>query len=370
MRVLMVSKALVVGAYQRKAEEIARLGVDLVVLTPPAWRDRRGSQRMRPVHTEGYTLRAIPIRGNGNFHFHYYPTLGKELRSVAPDVLHFDEEPYNLATWLALRLTARAGIPATFFTWQNLYRRYPLPFSAFERANYRAARVAIAGNQDAAAVLRRKGFSGEVAVIPQFGVDPAVFTPAAAAPRPADGRPLHIGYAGGLLPEKGIADLLHACAALRGEWRLALAGEGDELSALQPLAGVLGIRDRVTFVGRIESTDMPAFHRGLDALVLPSHTTSTWKEQFGRVLIEAMACATPVVGSDSGEIPHVIGAAGLIYPERDCAALAAQLQLLLDEPRRRAELGGAGRRRVLAHFTMAQIAAQTVAVYRRMAGVA
>ena len=80
MRVLMVSKALVVGAYQRKAEEIARLGVDLVVLTPPAWRDRRGSQRMRPVHTEGSTLRAIPIRGNGNFHFHYYPTLGKELR--------------------------------------------------------------------------------------------------------------------------------------------------------------------------------------------------------------------------------------------------------------------------------------------------
>ena len=115
---------------------------------------------------------------------------------------------------------------------------------------------------------------------------------------------------------------------------------------------------------------MPAFHRGLDALVLPSHTTSTWKEQFGRVLIEAMACATPVVGSDSGEIPHVIGAAGLIYPERDCAALAAQLQLLLDEPRRRAELGGAGRRRVLAYFTMAQIAAQTVAVYRRMACVA
>ena len=103
MRVLMVSKALVVGAYQRKAEEIARLGVELVVLTPPACRDRRGAQTLQARHTRGYTLRAIPIRFNGNFHLHHYPTLKQELRAIAPDVLHFDEEPYNLATWHALR---------------------------------------------------------------------------------------------------------------------------------------------------------------------------------------------------------------------------------------------------------------------------
>ena len=285
----MVSKAMVVGAYQRKAEEIARLGIDLTVLTPPVWRDRRGAQPLHAAHTAGYTLRAIPIRCNGNFHLHYYPTLHRELQTLTPDILHFDEEPYNLATWLALRLARRAGVAATFFTWQNLQRRYPPPFAAFERANYRTVRVAIAGNRDAAAVLRRKGFRGEIAVIPQFGVDPVLFSPAPDAP-PQPGGPLQIGYAGGLLPEKGIDDLLHACAALRGDWRLTLAGEGDARRELEALAGSLGIASRVSFAGRSESTAMPAFYRGLGVLALPSRTTPTWKEQFGRVLIEAMAC--------------------------------------------------------------------------------
>lgn len=366
MHVLLVSKALVVGAYQRKAEEIAALGVDLTVLTPPSWRDRRGAQVMQPVHVRGYTLRTIPICFNGAFHWHYYPTLGAEIRRIAPDLLHMDEEPYNLSTWLALRTARRAQIPAIFFTWQNLHRRYPPPFSWFERANYATAPAAIAGNQDACAVLRRKGYAGEVAVIPQFGVDPALFSPAEA--RDVAARPLHIGYAGGLLPEKGIEDLLRACALLRGAWRLTLAGEGSDQARLQRLAAELAIADRVVFAGRVASTDMPAFHRALDVLVLPSRTTPAWKEQFGRVLIEAMACETAVIGSSSGEIPQVIGDAGLIFPEGDYEALAVQLQRLLDAPDERAQFGVAGRRRVLEQFTMAQVAAQSVALYRQVVG--
>ena len=60
--------------------------------------------------------------------------------------------------------------------------------------------------------------------------------------------------------------------------------------------------------------DVPRHLRALDALVLPSESTPLWKEQFGHVLIEAMACGVPVVGSDSGAIPEVIGEAGLLFP--------------------------------------------------------
>ena len=364
MRVLLVSKAMVVGAYQRKAEEIAALGVELIVLTPPSWRDRRGAQPLQRTYTEGYQLRSIPIGFNGAFHLHFYPTLPSEIRRIAPDLLHMDEEPYNFATWLALRAAQRQRIPALFFTWQNLLRRYPPPFSWFERANYVAAAAAIAGSEEAANVLRRKGYVGALAVIPQFGVDPAHFAPAEARSVLA-GR-LHIGYAGGLLPEKGLDDLLYACAHLRGEWRLTLAGEGSEQRALQTLATRLGVAQRVAFVGRIPSTEMPAFHRSIDVLVLPSRTTPSWKEQFGRVLIEAMACETPVVGSDSGEIPRVIGDAGLVFPEGDRQALTQQLQMLLDDAEMRIRLAQAGRRRVLAHFTMQQVAQRTVNLYREV----
>jgi glycosyltransferase involved in cell wall biosynthesis len=363
LHVMMVSKALAAGAYQRKAEEIARCGVKLTVLVPPVWRDRRGEQVATAHYTSGYSFRTLPIRFNGNFHLHYYPTLGSELARLQPDLLHMDEEPYNLATYLALAAARRYGIPALFFTWQNLYRRYPPPYAWFERANYRSAAYAIAGNQEASQVLRHKGYGGPLAVLPQFGVDPALFSPAPARQRDA---PMRIGYAGGLLPEKGVDLLLRACAGLRGEWQLEVVGEGSERDALGRLAAELGISERVRVAPRIDSQAMPGFYQGLDLFVLPSRTLPNWKEQFGRVLVEAMSCEVAVVGSVTGEIPNVIGAAGLLFPEGDVAALRDRLQLLLDDPVARARLGAAGRARVLAHFTMRQIAARTAEIYREI----
>jgi glycosyltransferase involved in cell wall biosynthesis len=271
-----------------------------------------------------------------------------------------DEEPYNLATWMGLRAAARRQASGLFFTWQNLYRRYPPPFRWLEQANYRRARIAIAGNHEAAAVLRRKGYRGEIAVIPQFGVDPTMFTPRAVAPLSG---PVRIGYAGGYLPEKGLDLLLQACAGLRGGWRLHLVGEGEERQRLTRLAKELHIDDRVCLDRRLASAEMPAFYQSLDMFVLPSRSTPTWKEQFGRVLIEAMACEVAVVGSSSGLIPNVVGDAGLVFDEGDAGSMRQTLQSLLDDSELRRELGARGRQRVLAHYTMAQVAAQTVQVY-------
>jgi glycosyltransferase involved in cell wall biosynthesis len=82
----------------------------------------------------------------------------------------------------------------------------------------------------------------------------------------------------------------------------------------------------------------------LDVLALPSHTTPTWKEQFGRVIVEALWCGVPVIGSDSGEIPWLIEltGGGLVYPEGDSAALAARLTELREQPALRRELASAG----------------------------
>ncbi|MEZ4580844.1 MAG: glycosyltransferase [Caldilineaceae bacterium] len=183
------------------------------------------------------------------------------------------------------------------------------------------------------------------------------------SPHRDEARPFTVGYAGGLLPEKGVDLLLRACARLTGDWRLRLAGEGSAQTQLVTLARDLGITGRVTFAGRIGSGAMPAFYHDLDVFVLPSRTTPSWKEQFGRVLIEAMACGVPVVGSASGEIPHVIGDAGLLFPEEDVAALHAHLATLAASPDARGILAEQGRARVLAHFTMAEIARRTVEVY-------
>ncbi len=365
MRVVMLSKACVVGAYQRKLEELAsQPEIVLTVLVPPSWRDSRGEQVLERAFTEGYTLQTTPVAFNGRFHLHFYPRLGEELDRLQPDLLHIDEEPYNFATRHAMGHARRLGIPACFFTWQNLNRRYPLLVRRWERFNFAQAAYAIAGNHAAAQVLRAKGYTGSLAVIPQFGIDPQLFAPPALPPAP--GRVFTIGYAGGLIPEKGLDTLLRACACLEGEWRLHLAGGGSQLGELQSLARELGISERVTWQAKILSTQMPGFYHGLDAFVLPSRTRPNWMEQFGRVLVEAMASGVPVVGSDSGEIPFVLGEAGLLFPEGDFKALAASLSRLRQDQALRRALVAAGRSRVLEHFTQERIARETYAVYRQM----
>jgi len=382
MKVLMVSKALVIGAYQKKCQELARLPqMALTVIVPPAWQEPGGRLLiLERSHTAGYDLVVEPILFNGHFHLHFYPGLGRRIREIKPDILHIDEEPYNLATLHALWLGKRAGARCLFFTWQNLYRRYPPPWSWLERYVLENADYAIAGNREAVTVLRRKGYTGPIRVIPQFGVDPDLYRPAAQVHGPASRasppsmdaanqrRPFTIGYVGRLVEEKGLLILLQALAQLEGDWHLAVTGSGPLRPQMDRLATALGIANRISYTAGVPSAQMPGVFQSLDCLVLPSLTRPNWKEQFGRVLIEAMSCQVPVIGSDSGEIPHLVDQAGLIAREGDAADLAAKIRLLRDNPDLRARLGALGRQRVLAHYTQARVAEDTYTVYRELIG--
>jgi glycosyltransferase involved in cell wall biosynthesis len=363
----MVSKALVVGAYQRKCEELASLpGVDLTVLAPESWQEPGGRRiGLERAHERGYRLLSERLAFNGHFHMHYYPRLGGLTAALRPDILHMDEEPYNLATWLALQEARRAGARFLFFTWQNLYRPYPPPWGWLESAVLKGSHWALAGNAEAVDVLRRKGYKGQCALVPQFGVDPAVYRPL------EGGQPdgvFTVGYLGRLVEEKGLLVLLRALARLDGEWRLEAAGQGPLAGAMRDLAGLLGISGRVTMLPPVASAEVPALLNRWDCLALPSLTRPNWKEQFGRVLMEAMACQVPVVGSSSGEIPSLVGDAGLIAREGDAAALAECLARLRQDPALRASLGLKGRARVMARYTQRKIAEDTFAVYQAMMG--
>jgi glycosyltransferase involved in cell wall biosynthesis len=366
MRVLMLSKALVTGVYQKKLEELAKLpDVELLCIVPPYWLEGRvGSVNLNRMYTEGYELEVEPMSFNGRHHVHYYPGLRKQIRRFRPDIVHIDEEPYNVVTAHATMLARQVKAKVAFFAFQNINRRYPPPFSFIERYCYSRATAGIAGNQDAADVLRAKGFRKPIEVIPQFGVDPDIYRPVR---RTSDWKHVPtIGYIGRVVPEKGLDTLIEAAAKVPNRPHVLIVGSGSHRLELQHLAERLGVRDRMQFRSAIPPEQVPKMMADFDALVLPSLTQKNWKEQFGRVLIEAMSCEVPVIGSDSGEIPNVIGEGGLVFAEGNPDQLAGHIRNVLEDAEFRRSLGVAGRKRVLEHFTQARVAEQTYRLYRSM----
>jgi glycosyltransferase involved in cell wall biosynthesis len=368
MRVLMISKALVSGTSQRKLEELAKCpGVELTLVTPEYWLSDAGDkQRLERLYTTGYEMIATPMRLNGNFHLHHYPQLGKIMRQVRPEIVHIDEEPFNFATFQAMRLAHRQKARALFFTWQNLYLEYPPPFRQMELYNYRHAAAALAGNQAAVDVLKRKGYRGPVRVIPQFGFDTDIFKRAEPRTPRGAGDPFTIGFFGRLKDNKGLDLLIEALGQLPDYCRVTFTGNGPMKSVIEEQATRSGVAERVIFNGSLPSATIPYAMQQLDVLVLPSVTRPNWIEQFGRVLPEAMSCETPVIGSRSGEIPNVIGDAGLLFEEGNVQELAACIRQLIDDPELYAYLAKKGRQRVLENYTQERIARQTFEVYQEM----
>ncbi|MCS7309335.1 MAG: glycosyltransferase family 4 protein [Armatimonadetes bacterium] len=367
MRVLLFSKAAVRAVYHKQYEHIASHPAihELLVAVPPYWREPRvGKVPLETVQPQGYRLVATPLRWNGHYHLYYAPQLPRLIRQFRPDLVHLDEEVYNFATFHAALAARWYGAKVVAFCWQNIYRRYPPPFRWFEQILARHLQGVIAGNEEARLVLQRKGFSLPVEVIPQYGVDVERFKPGTPPTPP----PFHIGFLGRLVPAKGIDLLLESLQHLPEWCELWLAGEGED-TVWRTMAERLRVAERVRWLGALPSTHVVDFLHQLHVLVLPSRTTARWKEQFGRVLVEAMACGVPVVGSNSGEIPRVIGEAGLVFSEGNAEELARGILSLAESPERRQQLAHAARQRAVTHFSMEQIALRYVRFWQDVASV-
>ncbi|MCS6910400.1 MAG: glycosyltransferase family 4 protein [Anaerolineales bacterium] len=355
LRLLLISHTYSAPINHAKLEALARR-VSLTVITPHMWRDALFTVVADRPLSSAYQWHRLPVHLNGRLMYHVYSlrALDRLIQQTRPDVVHVEEEPPSLALAELALLKPRRRYKLTCFTWENIPRSAGLP--GVEAFNLRRCDGIIAGNREAEGVVRRKGFSGPMQVIPQLGVDAGLFRPAA---QPAEGRAdFCVGFIGRMAEEKGVRTLLAAARELRGV-RLMLVGGGPLASEIRTWAARHEMAGRVEHIAPVSHEAVPHYLRQMDCLVLPSRSTPKWKEQFGHVLIEAMACGVPVIGSNSGAIPEVIAEAGLIFPEGDARALGAAIERLRDDPALRLRLGRAGRERVLAHYTHDRIAAAT-----------
>lgn len=338
MRVLRLSHSAVVDAWRERERRQRTRGDDVVVLSARVWNEGGAEVPLRP--RAGESVRGVRTFGTHPALFLYDPRPLWAALGESWDVLEVHEEPFALATaeFLALRALRRQRAPYSLYSAQNIRKRYPVPFRWFERWALRRAGGLSVCNAAAGEICVDKGFPGVPRVVP-LGLDRSFFSPDA-APRPARGV---VGYAGRLAAHKGVDVLLDAVAAAPG-LSLRLAGAGPEEPRLRARAAEPGLAGRVEFLGSISQDELPGFYRSLDVLAVPSLPTPGWLEQFGRVAVEAMACGTPVVASESGALPEVVAGAGLLVPPGDPDALRAALLAAL-EPGRAAELRAAGAQR-------------------------
>lgn len=388
MRVLVASHTYIVDLNCEKFRILATLepDVEVTVVVPKKWRP--GGVQNRLVESRPWQdgrFRVVPV-ANFSQNNQGLLTFGLELiellQAFRPDVIQVEQGVKGLAYAELITLNRLLGLKAKmlFFTWWNLPYELKFPVSLLEKYNLNGTDGIVSGNQDGADILRDRGYDGPIRVMPQLGVDETLFRPQS-QPQLAESLGITpedfvVGFVGRFVEEKGLLTLMKALGSLdpSQSWKCLLLGRGPLKDDLKMQAEKLGIQERIRWVESVPHDDVPRYINLMSTLVLPSETTYKfktltsvgWKEQFGHVLIEAMACQIPVIGSASGEIPHVIGDAGLIFPEGDVAALIDRIRTLMAFPAQQTELSKRGYDRAIAHYTNRSLAQQTLDFYREL----
>ncbi len=366
-RVLVVGHSYVVGVNQRKLDAAAALErVDLALLVPTGWKVQEWNRRLlleRPFTSFAIYPARVWLEGRSGGYLYPASALYHAVRGFRPDLIHVEQEVFALST-AQLALCARlARKPLVVFGWEDVDRRLSPARRLGRWLVLSTTRLFIGGNRRAVELVRRWGYRGPATVLPQFGVDLAVFRPRNCR---CDGGPLVVGFVGRLVWEKGVdvlLDAVHRLVRQKYACRLLVCGSGPERERLVRRARELGIADLVEWQPAVAPEQVPEVMRRLDVLILPSRSAPRWREQFGRVLIEAMASGVPVVGSTCGAIPNVIGRDDLVFPEGDAEALSRILERLLRDRSYREEVRAYGLARVREHFTMERVAERLVELW-------
>jgi len=356
-RLLSIGHSYVVAVNRRLAhamQEAGRGKWEVCVVAPTYFHGRHDLRPAALQIAEVEPVPVVPVRAYNTRMVHGF-FYGRRLRSILRenwDLIHAWEEPFVAAGFQISRY-APAKSRFVFRTAQSLPKQYPPPFAWFERSALRRADGWIcSGKTVEENLLQRPGYSSKPHALITLGVDLERFRPnveAGAAVRRqlgwTPGGPPVVGYLGRFVAEKGLYLLMRALDRLGRDWRALFAGGGPLEAQLRAWAA--RHEDRVRIITNLPHEQVPEYLNAMDVLAAPSQTTRHWREQFGRMLIEAFAVGVPVIGSDSGEIPYVLADDGVVVPEADETAWMNALGDLLAKPHQRADLAARGLQRAI-----------------------
>lgn len=318
-----------------------------------AWPDEWTAGGRRRSFLNGFYSRVLGRR-------YHMPGLAARLAGMA---IVQAGEAASECSWQAAAAKARHGFRLLLSVSENqpIFEHKSAAQRKRIRAVVKATDHAFAISRQARERLEEVGFPADRITLIGHGIDCDRFRPRpeTTVARRAAGMPIRVGYCGRFRREKGLPHLLAATRSLDVD--VVLLGDGPDADALRGAAG-----PRVAFRPSLTYDEMHAFYPELDIFVLPSIPLPGLVEQFGFVLIEAMASGIPVVATAIGGIPDVVGDAAVLVPPGDEAALRDAIARLASDPDRRRELGEAGRARSLARYRREDVADRMRAVWRTL----
>lgn len=363
MRVVVIGHTYIVKENRGKLQAMAQMpDPDLTLISPTTWKEPDFGERNFEPESHLDTI-SMPIKLSGQVRRYFFSPIrfADVLKSVVPHVVHVEAEVGSYVSFQTILAKKRLGFKLTHFVWDNI-TALNWRYRHGARLGYKFIDHLFCGSNSALNTAIKQGYSGRATVLPQIGIDYDKIE-SLSANDPWEGRPgFRVGYVGRLTREKGV-DLLIQAIAQTPDTLLSLVGDGVYAKNLVAQAENLGIADRIKFIGAVPHNQVFSWIKGFDALVLPSRTTPGWAEQFGHVLIEAMACKVPVIGSDSGVIPEVIGETGLVFTEGDVDSLSAKILELKNRPELARQFSEVGVKRVQSEFSNRTIAEKIVGVW-------
>jgi glycosyltransferase involved in cell wall biosynthesis len=362
-RLLTIAHSYCVGLNRGLAHEMARVGADdweVTAVAPEFFHGDLRPIRTEPISGELCKLEIVPAHLTARIHFFYYGLRLREILKRGFDLVHCWEEPYILAGGQIAWWTPR-DTPLVFWTGQTISKTYPPPFPAIERYCIRRCAAWMTRGANGVEALLLRGYGAKPYCVMPLGIDSEHFFPDRAAGLEVrrqlgwteDGFPV-VGFSGRFVEEKGIRTMTRALERVRTPWRAMFVGGGPLEKYLKNWSE--RFPDRVRVVTGIEHERVPAYLNAMDVMCAPSQTTRSWREVFGRMAIEAFACGVPVIGSDSGEIPRVVGDAGVIIKEGDHAGLAAAIERVVTDSTLRSSLIARGLDRARSEYAWPVIA--------------
>jgi glycosyltransferase involved in cell wall biosynthesis len=333
MKILVVGHSLVVDSNRKFWSVMAGTqNTEVTLILPEKWNSNlvnEVSYTLNPEIDKNIKNAPIPVyfKGNGSLYFYHLIKFFKLLNSTKFDAIIVTQETWSFS---ALQLgvlktfTKNRRTNAYLSLCQNIKKeklKFAHPLERFITSFYKKIFYCETAICD---VLTWKKINNPTAYWP-FSFDGELYHKTVSQLETQ--KTLRLGYIGRLSEEKGIDTLLTAFEKLKKEMpiELTVAGNGplkDKMSG-----------DGIKFLGTIPHNKAHLFYQDVDIIILPSKTTTFWKEQFGRVIIEAVASGKPVIGSTSGAIPEVLSHIGIknIFHEGNAEALAEQIRLLSNQ---------------------------------------